>query len=91
MKFSENDFQKRANWAYKLQKQTQENVLKYILKIVEKTGNKNVCVSGGYFLNCSNNFKYVKQYPNLKFFVDPVPHDGGTAIGASIYYENYKR
>ena len=44
---------------------------------------------GGYFLNCSNNFKYVKQFPNLNFFVDPVPHDGGTAIGACIYYENY--
>jgi len=52
---------------------------------------KNILLSGGYFLNCSNNFKYVKKYPELNFFVDPIPHDPGTAIGAAIYYDNYKR
>jgi predicted NodU family carbamoyl transferase len=50
---------------------------------------KNFILSGGYFLNCSNNFKYVKKYPNFNFFVDPVPNDAGAAIGVCIYYENY--
>ena len=49
----------------------------------------NFVLSGGYFQNCSNNFKYVKKYPNFNFFVDPVPTDAGTAIGVCIYYENY--
>lgn len=51
---------------------------------------KNFVLSGGYFLNCSNNFKYVKKYPNFNFFVDPDPSDGGTALGACIYYDYYK-
>ena len=46
-------------------------------------------MSGGYFLNCSNNFKYVEKYPDLNFFIDPIPHDAGTAIGAAIYYDRY--
>lgn len=80
----ENDFQKRANWAYKLQKQTQENVLKYILKIVEKTGNKNVCVSGGYFLNCVANYYIRKNLPkDINYYVEPICSDAGTAIGAA--------
>ena len=49
-----------------------------------------VVLSGGYFLNCSNNFKYVEKYPNLNFFVDPIPNDAGTAIGAALYYDIYR-
>jgi carbamoyltransferase len=77
----------------KIAKEVQEQTFKETCELIEKASHvsSNIVLSGGYFLNCSNNFKYVKQYPNLKFFVDPVPHDGGTAIGASIYYENYKR
>jgi len=50
---------------------------------------KNFILSGGYFLNCTNNFKYIKKYPNFNFFVDPVPNDSGAEIGVCIYYENY--
>ena len=57
---------------------------------IAKTKSKNILLSGGYFLNCSNNFKYVKKYPDLNFFVDPIPNDSGTCIGACIYYDNYK-
>ena len=40
-------------------------------------------------MNCSNNFKLVKYFSDYKFFVDPIAHDGGTAIGAAYYYANY--
>jgi predicted NodU family carbamoyl transferase len=50
---------------------------------------KNIILSGGYHLNCSNNFKLVKLFPKYNFFVDPICHDGGTAVGAALYYENY--
>ena len=50
---------------------------------------KNIILSGGYHLNCSNNFKLVKLFPEYNFFVDPICHDGGTAVGAALYYENY--
>jgi len=42
-------------------------------------------------LNCSNNFKLVKHFPEYNFFVDPIPYDGGTAVGAAYLYENYKK
>tara|TARA_R100001086_G_scaffold49634_1_gene22047 strand:+ start:290 stop:1198 length:909 start_codon:yes stop_codon:yes gene_type:complete len=57
---------------------------------IAKNYGKNILLSGGYFLNCSNNFKYVKKYPKLNFFVDPIPNDAGTCIGACLYYEHYK-
>ena len=60
-----------------------------LIEIAKKYG-KNILLSGGYFLNCSNNFKYVKKYPDLNFFVDPIPNDAGTCIGACLYYEHYK-
>jgi len=54
---------------------------------------KNIVLSGGYHLNCANNFKLVKNFPELNFFVDPISHDGGTAVGAayasSQYEENF--
>ena len=75
-------------------KDVQEKTFKETCEIIEKAYNykqiNNFVLSGGYFLNCSNNFKYVKKYPKFNFFVDPIPHDGGTAIGACVYYDKYK-
>jgi predicted NodU family carbamoyl transferase len=75
-------------------KKVQEKSFKETCELIEKAYNykkiKNFVLSGGYFLNCSNNFKYVKRYPEFNFFVDPNPSDGGTSIGACVYYDNYK-
>jgi predicted NodU family carbamoyl transferase len=46
---------------------------------------KNIVLSGGYSLNCTNNYKYLSAFPDHQFFVDPIPHDGGTAFGATIH------
>jgi carbamoyltransferase len=77
-----------------LAKKTQEKSFNSTCSLIEKAYSykkiKNFVLSGGYFLNCSNNFKYVKKYPEFNFFVDPIPHDGGTAIGACVYYDKYK-
>jgi len=77
-----------------LSKKAQEKSFIATCKLIEKAYEyrkiKNFVLSGGYFLNCSNNFKYIKKYPGFNFFVDPIPHDGGTAIGACIYYDKYK-
>ena len=77
----------------KQQKKTQEISFNNTCKLIDiaKNKSKNIILSGGCALNCSNNFKYVKKYPDLNFFVDPIPHDAGTAIGVAIYYDNYKK
>jgi len=71
----------------------QEKTLKDLVELIEKAKEysdcKNLILSGGYHLNCLNNFKLVKLYPEYNFFVDPVPYDAGTAIGCVFYYENY--
>ena len=77
-----------------LAKQVQEATEKYTIELIEKTltyGNtRNIVLSGGYFLNCVNNYKYTQYFKNINFFVDPCPHDGGTALGAALWYDNYR-
>lgn len=84
------DFQSQADFAYSLQKQSQEQVKQYILDMVAKTGIKNVCLSGGFFLNCVANYEYLKDLPSdIKIYVEPISSDAGTSIGAAkiIWHE----
>ena len=75
--------------ANKAQEDTLEDIIELLKKSKQYSDCKNIILSGGYHLNCSNNFKLVKQFPEYNFFVDPIPYDAGTAIGAVIYHENY--
>ena len=84
------DFQTQANFAYDLQQQTQQEIKSYILKIVEQTGCKNVCLSGGYFLNCVANYEFLNNLPkDINLYVEPISSDAGTSIGAAklIWHE----
>ena len=75
--------------AHKAQEETLQERIELIEKALTYRNCKNIILSGGYHLNCSNNFKLVKHFPKLNFFVDPIAYDGGTAVGAAYYYENY--
>ena len=80
------NFDSKANFAYTLQKQTQEHVGQYILDMIEKTGCKNVCLSGGFFLNCVANYYYLSILPkDVNLYIEPVSSDAGTSIGAVKY------
>lgn len=72
------------NLAWKIQKETQELVGDYIEESVIKHGIKNIVISGGYGLNCVANYYYKKRFPMLNFYIDPISHDGGTAIGLAM-------
>lgn len=82
LKFSDLD---GSDLAKKAQIETRDHTIRLIDKYTKITGEKNVVLSGGYFLNCTNNYQYLKRFPDLNFFVDPIAHDGGTAIGAAKY------
>ena len=75
------DFQIQANFAYKLQKETQEYVCEYIKKMIEKTGIKDVCLSGGYFLNCVANDYIRKSIPDINLYIEPLSSDTGVSMG----------
>jgi predicted NodU family carbamoyl transferase len=78
--------------ANKAQEETLQDRIELIEKALSYSNCKNIILSGGYHLNCANNFKLVKHFPELNFFVDPIPYDGGTAIGVAYYHyeENFK-
>lgn len=78
-------FQEQADYTQKLQHETKEYTIRLIQKAIDLSESNNVVLSGGYFQNCVNNYAYLKAFPNINFYVDPVCYDGGTAIGACLY------
>ena len=79
------DFYLCASLAHKLQEETFNHTCRLIEKTVQLTRKNKIVLSGGYFMNCVNNYKYTRKFPDIEFFVDPMPHDAGTAIGAAKY------
>ena len=74
--------------AYNLQKSAEKHAIFMVKKTIELTKNKNVCVSGGFFLNCVANYSIIKNV-DVNLYVDPLAYDGGLSIGSAIlaYYE----
>ena len=80
----ENDFNSRANFAYELQSQVQQHVIEDILNLLKKSGEKNLCLSGGFFLNCVTNYELLKRLPkDINIYIEPISSDAGTSIGAA--------
>ena len=84
-KITESNYQFYADYAFQVQKQTQEEVLRIIKTYVEKTNIKKVCVSGGYGLNVVTNSYLVKNLPDVDFYFDSIPDDTGISLGAGSY------
>ena len=83
-------FEDQCNFAKSLQVKSQKRVKNIILKMVEKTGCKNVCMSGGYFLNCVSNTFVQKHLPkDVNTFIEPICGDDGVSIGLAklIWYK----
>jgi carbamoyltransferase len=80
------DFQIQANFAKALQEATQQKVFTDIIELIGKTGHKNICLSGGYFLNCVANYYYKKHLPkDVNIYIEPISSDAGTSWGAAKY------
>ena len=69
--------------AWQIQNDTQQLVGDYVEKAIKKTGLKQVCCAGGYFLNCVTNYYLTKRFPDIEFYFEPIANDSGTAIGAA--------
>jgi len=81
----------KKDLAWQIQNDTQEEVAKLIEKSTELTGNKQICIAGGYGLNCVTNYWLKKRFPNLEIYHEAISHDGGTAIGAAyLGWLNYQ-
>ncbi len=71
--------------AWQVQNDTQKEVIKLIKKLLKLTNKKQICIVGGYGLNCVANYFLKKSFPNLEIYHEPISHDGGTAIGAAYF------
>jgi predicted NodU family carbamoyl transferase len=75
--------------AKKVQEETKEYTIEKIKWAIEKAPSKKYSFyQEGIFLNCVNNYAYLKEFPDYNFYVDPIAWDGGTAIGAGYYIAN---
>ena len=84
VKFND-DVEVDNDFCFELQKQSQESVLNYIKSMVEKTGIKKVCLSGGYFLNCVAN-NYIRENLDAEIYVEPIANDSGQSLGIAKYF-----
>lgn len=75
----------RKDLAYAVQKSSEERVFNLIRKTIELTGMKKIVMAGGYGLNCVANYEYLKEFPDVEFYHEPVSHDGGNVMGSCLY------
>jgi carbamoyltransferase len=86
------NFQQYADYAFHVQESTQDAVKSLIRKAVAKTGIKNICVTGGYALNVVANASYLTEFPDCKFYFEPLADDSGNSLGgAMLMYRNQSR
>jgi carbamoyltransferase len=85
---SEENYKFYANYAYEVQKQTQEAVGNMIEKSIQKSGCSNVCVVGGYGMNIVANHYYLQRFPDVNFYFESNADDGGLPIGAAMLYHH---
>jgi carbamoyltransferase len=72
----------RKDLAYAVQKSAEERVIALIRKTIELTGKKKIVMAGGFVLNCVANYEFLKEFPDVEFYHEPVSHDGGNVMGA---------
>ena len=91
-KYNEPITQKHKDIANSLQYAFKEIILHLLAHSHKKTGNSNICLAGGCFLNCDANHDILKSNIYKNVFVPPVTSDTGGALGAALYSAfNYER
>ena len=85
----EEELLSHADKALRLQNKSFDNTCDLIEHAITYSDCKNIVLSGGYALNCVNNYRYLDRFPKHNFFVDPNPSDGGTSTGAAIWLYYY--
>lgn len=73
-----------ADYAYHIQQQSEIAMEYLIRKAIDKTGLKNICISGGYGLNVVANLRFLKNFPGINFYFEPIADDSGNSIGSAL-------
>ena len=75
----------RKDLAYAVQKSAEDRVKLLIKQAIRLTGKKKIVMAGGFILNCVANYEFLKEFPDVEFYHEPVSHDGGNTMGACQY------
>jgi len=78
--------EKRANFAYKMQKEFERVYEQRVQFIDDNYDCKNIVLSGGCALNVVNNSSLVEKFPHMNFFIDPIPNDAGQSLGHALLW-----
>lgn len=76
------------NYAASVQYVFEQTVLKYVDKLYEENkhlGVENLCLVGGSFLNCTANYKVLKNMKFKNLYIYPACGDDGTSVGAALW------
>ncbi|MGW6912692.1 carbamoyltransferase family protein [Kitasatospora sp. NPDC054939] len=79
------DHQFAKDVAYKVQQETEEAILELARYAHEKTGRRNLCITGGVALNSVANQRIAAEGPFDEVYILPPAGDAGVAIGAAYY------
>ena len=64
--------------------------IKEAMKLLNTTQEKNLCLSGGFFLNCVSNYNLLKNLPeDINIYVEPMCNDAGNSLGAAKYFYHF--
>lgn len=75
-----------SDYAYTVQKYTQDQVARLVEKSIIETGIKKICLTGGYALNVVCNGFLIKEFPDVDFYFEPIADDNGNSMGAAMYH-----
>lgn len=79
-------FQKKANFAYSIQKALEHIFMKRVQFVLDNCDTKNIVISGGCALNVVGNSSLKKKFPEINFYIDPIPNDAGQSMGLAKYF-----
>lgn len=77
--------QRHFDIACSMQNCIKEAILHVIRHAGAASGHRNLCLSGGVFLNCDINRELLQSGSHEKVFIAPFPSDSGGAAGAGLY------
>jgi carbamoyltransferase len=97
LKNFKSDFKKRANLAYSAQKALEKKFEQRVQFIIDKFNQEynsyfksdkiKIVISGGCALNVVGNSYLKEKFPDVEFYIDPIPNDAGQSIGgAKLFY-----
>jgi len=77
---------KKEDVAFAAQRDTQKRVDYLIESVLKKTNTRNFILTGGYAMNCVNNYRLVKKYLDINFYLEPMSTDAGVSYGAVKHF-----